>query len=168
MFPIKPKFKNTVLFLLACLAAAAFFLFLYHYDNKYTARAPVSQEGIVIPDTVSLDADRPVYLADGWELYPDVLLSPDEIADTDIQPVPTFIGQRLNFSSFHSDGSPYGQATYRLRLRSGNGPALYNVLLQEVYSSCLVYVNSAVAASSGSITPYDPQIRDLSFSVPLN
>lgn len=168
MFPIKPKFKNTVLFLLACLAAAAFFLFLYYYDNKYTARAPVSQEGIVIPDTVSLDADRPVYLADGWELYPDVLLSPDEIADTDIQPVPTFIGQRLNFSSFHSDGSPYGQATYRLRLRSGNGPALYNVLLQEVYSSCLVYVNGAVAASSGSITPYDPQIRDLSFSVPLN
>lgn len=157
-------FKNTAVFVTACLLAAIFFLFLYQYDNKYTLRAPVDPNGMTSVDS-ALQADRAVYLVEGWQLYPDALLSPKETADPSHRSQDTYIGQYFSLAPFHQDGSPYGKATYKLRLGKVSAPSL--MVLQEVFSACKVFVNGAPAASSGSFSPYAPYVKDLTVEIPV-
>lgn len=109
--------KHICMFLTACILAAGAFAFLFRYDNKYTARATVSQDGIVLLDCARLDQNQLTYLADGWELHPNVLLSPQELTAKSNMQQHIFIGQYANFAKFNHDSSPYGVATYRLRLK---------------------------------------------------
>lgn len=151
--------------------AAAFFGFLYRYDNKYTARSPISQEGLTMPDYGRLKSYHLTYLADGWELFPGVLLPPGEPASPSASGIKTYIGQYPNFSYFNADGSPYGSATYRLRL-SGNAEQYedqqYVLLFQELSSACKVYVDGILVGSSGSLLPYSPRVMDLLVPIRLS
>ena len=150
--------------LLTCAAAAIFFVVLYRYDNKYTIRSTVSQEGVtLLSSSLSGDLDRDVvWLVEGWEFYPDLLADPgDALSDA----VPMYIGQYFSFSLFHEDGSPYGVGTYRLIL---DGKGTYSILLPEVFCACRVYKDGSLIASSGSVAPYVPQVKDLVFTVTLD
>ena len=42
------------------------------------------------------------------------------------------------------------------------------MLIPEVFSACAVYVNGEQTASSGSVSPYRPYIKDLVFSFEIN
>lgn len=159
-------YKKICLVLLICLTALAGFSFLYHHDNKYTSAAPVTANGTAAPDPGLLAEGRAVCLPDGWLIYPDALLSPEELAATDITPVPLWIGEHLSFSSFHPNRSPYGTATYVLNLTAT--PGVYSILIPEVYSACRVFVNGTPTASSGSLTPYASGIEDLVFSFSMD
>ena len=67
--------------LAAALAAALGLRLLTCFDNKYTAKAQIAQDGVtVIPE------DGVRYLVDGWELYPDALLSPADFAAGKVPP----------------------------------------------------------------------------------
>ncbi len=51
-------------------------LFLYYFDNKYTAGGKQAENGI-LRLTEEEAENRPVrYLIEGWEYYPEVLLEP--------------------------------------------------------------------------------------------
>lgn len=160
------KTIRIILFTLAiCLISAAFFMFLYSHDNKYTKRAYVTQEGVTILSDTENDnglSETVHWLADGWEFYPDQLIEPGARADNSIS---TYIGQYFSFSSFHKDKSPYGTGSYRL-LISGNGT--YTLFLPEIFSACEVYINGQLIAVSGSISPYKPEVKDLLIPVTLN
>lgn len=144
-----------------CLAASAFFFFLYHHDNKYTTEAPPAQDGVFMLEDAS-KGHEVFWLIDGWEFYPDQLIS---ATDQSASYIPLYIGQYFSFSQFHTNGSPYGVGSYRLLI---NGNGTYAFLLPEVFSACTVYINGQPIASSGSVTPYKPFIKDLVFSFTID
>ena len=71
----------TCLLLLTGLCAIGLFSLLYRFDNKYIMRASLSQEGFSVIKGDSSDPRKITYLAEGWEFYPDVEASPDELSD---------------------------------------------------------------------------------------
>lgn len=159
------KTKKIHIYLAVCIIsiiASLFFGLLYHYDNKYTTTTQISQGGaIVLPDVQSEDgssANQINWLIQGWEFYPDQLLYPEDSSEKSIS---LYIGQYFSFAKLHESQSPFGIGTYHLTLQ-GNGN--YTMWIPEVFSSCLVYVNGNQVASSGSISPYEPSIKDLIFS----
>lgn len=147
--------KNCFLFLpaLVLLAGTAWFLLLYHVDNKYTA-AVAGGYGRALWQT----DDGPSFLIDGWEYYPGQLLSPKDFA-AGVEPENyTYIGQQANFSQ--DLGSAYGTATYRLILEN-TGPSREMLLyLPELLCAGRVYINGTLVGEQGSLTPYTPQIMD--------
>lgn len=161
----KRHVRATCFALIVCLISAGFFLLLYHFDNKYTTKAEVSQDGSTMLPSARTDDGAPsqktIWLMDGWEFYPDQLIEPGEETG---ESVPIYIGQYFSFSAFHRDNSPHGVGTYRLTV-SGSGS--YTMLIPEVFSACRVYVNDQLVMSSGSISPYEPVIKDLVFSFEL-
>lgn len=162
----KTVWKNTIWLLGAVIFAFAFFSLLFRFDNKYTARAPITQDGAALADGELLAQGRIVWLADGWTLYPDALLSPQQI--TGQSPVHTYVGEHLNLSRFHADRSPYGQSTWRLSIRYDGLPASYTLLLPEVFSACKVFLNGKEVAANGALEPYQPHVQDIVFSFVLS
>ena len=151
---------------IACLTASMLFGILYRYDNKYNTNAQIFQDGtVVLPDVEKengTQSEEVIWLVNGWEICPDRIIYPGDPAE---EWKPTYIGQYFSFAGFHGDGSPYGVGTYRLTI-SGNGN--YTMLIPEVFSACAVYVNGEQTASSGSVSPYRPYIKDLVFSFEIN
>ena len=151
---------------IACLTASMLFGILYRYDNKYNTNAQIFQDGtVVLPDVEKengTQSEEVIWLVNGWEICPDRIIYPGDLAE---EWKPTYIGQYFSFAGFHGDGSPYGVGTYRLKIL-GNGN--YTMLIPEVFSACAVYVNGEQTASSGSVSPYRPYIKDLVFSFEIN
>lgn len=69
-------FRRLLTALLVFTAASAFCLLLYHYDNKYTQSAPQAIAGTLFVSEDDLAAYPVRSLWNGWNFYPDVLLSP--------------------------------------------------------------------------------------------
>ncbi len=160
------KFRAAVIIFITCVMASVLFTSLYHYDNKYSRGTSMPQDGIVsVPDSQEEDGSSSqeiTWLVQGWDFYPDQRIYPGDVRG---ESVPIYIGQYFSFSGFHKDGSPHGVGTYCLNLR-GNGS--YTMLIPEVFSACVVYVNGEQVASSGSISPYKPYVKDLMFSFEIN
>ena len=109
----KERIKTAAGVILFLILTATAFWICYQADNKYTANLPVLQDGTAF---FSSDfGDCAFFLTDGWELYPDLQLTPDELAGGGYKPVRVRIGQYPSLSAFHSDASPHGEATYRIR-----------------------------------------------------
>ncbi len=160
------KFRAAVIIFITCVMASVLFTSLYHYDNKYSRGTSMPQDGIVsIPDSQEEDGSSSqeiTWLVQGWDFYPDQRIYPGDVRG---ESVPIYIGQYFSFSGFHKDGSPHGVGTYCLNLR---GDGNYTMLIPEVFSACTVYVNGEQVASSGSISPYKPYVKDLMFSFEIN
>ena len=156
---MKYNLKRLLPALACCLAAVWALWMLFAFDNKYTARAPLTQDGTVFLDAAATERGALSVPVDGWDLWPDVLLSPAELADAPSDPVPTYIGQHLTLRPYHTDGSPYGAATWRLRLTS-NGPVRVCLFLPEAYCASAVYVDGVFLGGTGSLSPYVPRVAD--------
>lgn len=160
------SFRAYMIIFIACLTASMLFGILYRYDNKYNTNAQIFQDGtVVLPDVEKengTQSEEVIWLVNGWEICPDRIIYPGDPAE---EWKPTYIGQYFSFAGFHGDGSPYGVGTYRLKIL-GNGN--YTMLIPEVFSACAVYVNGEQTASSGSVSPYRPYIKDLVFSFEIN
>ena len=160
------RFRAYMIIFIACLTASMLFGILYRYDNKYNTNAQIFQDGtVVLPDVEKengTQSEEVIWLVNGWEICPDRIIYPGDPAE---EWKSTYIGQYFSFAGFHGDGSPYGVGTYRLTI-SGNGN--YTMLIPEVFSACAVYVNGEQTASSGSVSPYRPYIKDLVFSFEIN
>lgn len=77
--------------------------FVTRYDNKYIAKAPLTQDQFV-----DIRGKGCYALADGWTIYPDVLLFPADFAGGTDAGYETWAGEYPNLSPFHEDGNPYG------------------------------------------------------------
>ena len=133
------------------------------YDNKYTKKAQTVQ-GItsIIPENGSC------FLVDNWELYPDQLLVPEDFtASTPSPRYITWLGEYPNLSAFHTDGNPYGCATYRLLLQGNGTVTLY---LPEPLCATKVFVNGINLGGAGETVPgrYSPLIRDTAYSFAID
>lgn len=160
------NFRAFVVIVIVCLLASIHFGLLYHFDNKYSTDIEISQDGtVLLPEFENENGTHSKgisWLVQAWEFYPDQMIYPGDTAEKSKS---IYIGQHFNFSGFHEDGSPYGVGTYCLKVR-GNGN--YTMLIPEVFSACVVYVDGKQITSSGSISPYKPYIKDLVFSFEVN
>lgn len=160
------NFRAFIIILIACITASTLFGLLYCYDNKYNTNTNFTQDGVVLlPDDQNengIHSGEITWLVQGWDFYPDQIIDP---GDSMGEAKSIYIGQYFSFAGFHEDGSPHGVGTYRLKVR-GNGN--YTMLISEVFSACVVYVDDKQITSSGSISPYQPYIKDLVFSFEIN
>ena len=124
------------------LAVLILFQFLYQKDNKYTNGPPYGSQGVFAFSARDLTGSRPLFLIDGWEFYPDQLLTPDTIGSAPDQSVSfIFIGQYSNFSFLSSGHSPFGRATYRLLLRYDGEPRLLTLEVPELFTDYQLWIN---------------------------
>lgn len=124
---------------------------LYHYDNKYTQSPPYGSNGIF--SFKEEDLNRPLFLIDGWELYPGQLLAPDRFSDgTSEYKLTTFIGQYPNFSYLPGMHSPFGEATYRLTLQYTGEARILTLEIPEIFTDYTLWINDRKAAENGSGT----------------
>ena len=154
---MKQPWKHIFPALACCLAAMAALWLLYTFDNKYTACAPLAQDGAVLLDTGALEQGKLSFPVNGWQIWPDALLAPEELAQA--APVDTYIGQHLTLRAYHADGSPYGAATWRVRLRTDR-PVTVSMLVPEAYCASAVYVDGTPLGGTGSVSPYLPRVLD--------
>ena len=91
---------------IVCLCSSLFFLGLYHFDNKYSQNTIQAANGILALSENDLKKSPVRFLVSGWEFYPDALLTPEEIQDSDHYMRYLSIGEMSNFSS-PADSSPY-------------------------------------------------------------
>ena len=132
------------------------------YDNKYITKAELTQDNLcIVPEKGYCS------LVDGWELYPDILLSPEDFSAGTQYYYNTWAGEYPNLALFHEDKNPYGASTWRLHLQ-GNG----NVLLyqQEPLCASRVYVNGHCLGETGDVSfdNYTPRIKDTTYSFILD
>lgn len=157
---MKPIRKLPVLSLLA---AAALFLMvflllhlLYKMDNKYTAGPPYGKNGVL--SCTPEDLSRPLFLIDGWEFYPDSVYGPEDFIQGKV-PAPsyTFVGQYSNFSYVGPGHSPFGSATYRLKIVLEHpGDAIpVSLEIPEIFTEYTLYLNGIPAAANGSPSQAD-------------
>lgn len=125
---------------LAAVAVTSFVVFgiLYSFDNKYTYdSSEYTGESLVI------------FLVNGWEIYEDKLLTPEDIADY-VPDRTAYIGQYAGFEFGDKTRSPHGSATYRINIKLPPETEEYTLDIPEIFSSYYLYVNGVPEASSGN------------------
>lgn len=161
-FQTIPVIAGTILLSLLGLLA------ITHHDNKYITKAALTQDNLcIIPEKGYYS------LVDGWELYPDLLLFPEDFSEEPPTYYSTWAGEYPNLSFFHEDKNPYGTATWRLRL-SGNGNVM--LYLQEPLCAARVYVDGLCLGETGELPDgenplrdaYSPLIKDTAYSFYLD
>lgn len=160
--------KRLLLFILLFLLSLSVLCFLSVTDNKYNKHGCILQDGVLLAAPQTLDNGSLLYLTDGWEVYPDMLLSPEDFIPSadEISHLTVRIGDALNFSGFSQGHSPHGTATYRIRIVSPQETGGLVLYLPEIFSACRVFVNGKETARQGSFEPYSPLVRDLTVSLP--
>ncbi|MDE7231531.1 MAG: sensor histidine kinase, partial [Lachnospiraceae bacterium] len=130
------------------------------YDNKYITKAALTQDNLcIVPEKGYCS------LVDGWELYPDVMLFPEDFSSGTQSYYKTWAGEYPNLALFHEDKNPYGTSTWRLHLQ-GNGNVL--LYLQEPLCAARIYVDGQCLGETGDVSfdidNYTPLIKDTSYS----
>ena len=150
---------QTILVITGAVMVSLFGLSLVtQYDNKYiTKAAPAQDQPCTIPEKGYCA------LVDGWEFYPDALLSPADFSSGTHNYYSTWAGEYPNLAMFHKDKNPYGTSTWRMRLQ-GNGSVL--LYLQEPLCAASVFVDGICLGKTGDVSPdtYSPLIKDNTYA----
>ena len=143
-------FRRLLTALLVFTAASAFCLLLYHYDNKYTQSAPQAIAGTLFVSEDDLAAYPVRSLWNGWNFYPDVLLSPKTCENRDKSTVRSVqIGAYSNFAFGSTERTPHGCGTYMLTLLLPETPRRYLIELPEIFSAYRFYIDDELVLSAG-------------------
>ena len=143
-------FRCLLTALLVFTAASAFCLLLYHYDNKYTQSAPQAIAGTLFVSEDDLAAYPVRSLWNGWNFYPDVLLSPKTCENRDKSTVRSVqIGAYSNFAFGSTERTPHGCGTYMLTLLLPETPRRYLIELPEIFSAYRFYIDDELVLSAG-------------------
>lgn len=139
----------------AFLLAFALFQFLYQKDNKYTAGPPYGSDGSFAFSEGDLSPKQPLFLIDGWELYPEVALTPAELGTGNIpMPEHIFIGQYPNFSFLSLGHSAFGKATYRLKLHYDGSPRILALEIPEIFTDYRLWIDGTEIAPTAVSTAF--------------
>ena len=136
---------SLVLSLLTLAATCVLCLFLYHWDNKYTAPGSQPINGILFLTEEELSAVPVHYLIRGWEFYPGVLLDPEGVSSWE--------GYRRYLDIGGKGGMVHGCATYRMTLMLPEEKQDYILELPEIFSSYRLYLNGKLLLQLGNPEP---------------
>ncbi|MBC8546551.1 sensor histidine kinase [Clostridiaceae bacterium NSJ-31] len=151
----KSKLRPLLVPLLMVLAALALFPLFYRCDNKYTrpGRQPIG--GVLTLSEAELRENPLHYLIYEWEVYPGVLLTPDDFdgGAPDLYrryvPVGRFGGLDLG----QPGRARHGSATYRLTLDLPESAGEYALELPEIFSAYRLYIGGDLVLEMGDPDP---------------
>ncbi|SJQ36886.1 Alkaline phosphatase synthesis sensor protein phoR [Clostridioides difficile] len=135
---------------------------LYKYDNKYTYKFIRASNGILTIDNDTFTKGKLVFLIDDWEFYNHKIFKPNDFTEQDIKPEYVFIGQYPDFSMRKGTQSPYGNATYRMRIKNEGKDKLLSLELPEIFSASEVWINGEMVSKLGDVgtEKYRPKIKN--------
>ena len=144
-------------------------LWLYLFDNKYTADSPQAGEGLLILNDTLLNDYPVLFLTEGWEYYSGYLLTPEDFG-SDGAPAPDsyiYIGQYGGFDMDIPGASPHGSASYRLRILLPDTPGEFLLELPEIFSAYRLYLNGEPTVAMGDPDPavYRPETGNKTVSI---
>ncbi|VHR78039.1 two-component sensor histidine kinase [Clostridioides difficile] len=154
--------KGTLIVLIVSLLAIAGLNLLYKYDNKYTYKSIRASNGILTIDNDTFTKGKLVFLIDDWEFYNHKIFKPNDFTEQDIKPEYVFIGQYPDFSMRKGNQSPYGNATYRMRIKNEGEDKLLSLELPEIFSASEVWINGEIVSKLGDVgtEKYRPKIKN--------
>ncbi|HBF2240188.1 TPA: histidine kinase [Clostridioides difficile] len=154
--------KGTLIVLIVSLLAITGLNLLYKYDNKYTYKSIRASNGILTIDNDTFTKGKLVFLIDDWEFYNHKIFKPNDFTEQDIKPEYVFIGQYPDFSMRKGTQSPYGNATYRMRIKNEGKDKLLSLELPEIFSSSEVWINGEMVSKLGDVgtEKYRPKIKN--------
>lgn len=137
-------------FFLTIILSSAFFLTLYHYDNKYNQDAPQAINGALYVSKEDWTAIPIRYLHDGWRYYGDRLLTPETLKQQKDEFQYLSIGKESNFAMGDKRRSPHGSASYAMTLYLPKEIHTYAIEIPEVYSAYQFYINDTLKLQMGN------------------
>ena len=154
--------KGTLIVLIVSLLAITGLNLLYKYDNKYTYKSIRASNGILTIDNDTFTKGKLVFLIDDWEFYNHKIFKPNDFTEQDIKPEYVFIGQYPDFSMRKGNQSPYGNATYRMRIKNEGKGKLLSLELPEIFSASEVWINGEMVSKLGDVgtEKYRPKIKN--------
>ena len=154
--------KGTLIVLIVSLLAITGLNILYKYDNKYTYKSIRASNGILTIDNDTFTKGKLVFLIDDWEFYNHKIFKPNDFTEQDIKPEYVFIGQYPDFSMRKGNQSPYGNATYRMRIKNEGKDKLLSLELPEIFSASEVWINGEMVSKLGDVgtEKYRPKIKN--------
>ncbi|PBF53517.1 sensor histidine kinase [Clostridioides difficile] len=154
--------KGTLIVLIVSLLAITGLNLLYKYDNKYTYKSIRASNGILTIDNDTFTKGQLVFLIDDWEFYNHKIFKPNDFTEQDIKPEYVFIGQYPDFSMRKGNQSPYGNATYRMRIKNEGKDKLLSLELPEIFSASEVWINGEMVSKLGDVgtEKYKPKIKN--------
>ncbi|MFQ4260718.1 UNVERIFIED_CONTAM: histidine kinase [Clostridioides difficile] len=154
--------KGTLIVLIVSLLAITGLNLLYKYDNKYTYKSIRASNGILTIDNDTFTKGKLVFLIDDWEFYNHKIFKPNDFTEQDIKPEYVFIGQYPDFSMRKGNQSPYGNATYRMRIKNEGEDKLLSLELPEIFSASEVWINGEIVSKLGDVgtEKYRPKIKN--------
>ena len=154
--------KGTLIVLIVSLLAITGLNLLYKYDNKYTYKSIRASNGILTIDNDTFTKGKLVFLIDDWEFYNHKIFKPNDFTEQDIKPEYVFIGQYPDFSMRKGNQSPYGNATYRMRIKNEGKDKLPSLELPEIFSASEVWINGEMVSKLGDVgtEKYRPKIKN--------
>lgn len=154
--------KGTLIVLIVSLLAITGLNLLYKYDNKYTYKSIRASNGILTIDNDTFTKGKLVFLIDDWEFYNHKIFKPNDFTEQDIKPEYVFIGQYPDFSMRKGNQSPYGNATYRMRIKNEGKDKLLSLELPEIFSASEVWINEEMVSKLGDVgtEKYRPKIKN--------
>ncbi len=154
--------KGTLIVLIVSLLAITGLNLLYKYDNKYTYKSIRASNGILTIDNDTFTKGKLAFLIDDWEFYNHKIFKPNDFTEQDIKPEYVFIGQYPDFSMRKGNQSPYGNATYRMRIKNEGKDKLLSLELPEIFSASEVWINGEMVSKLGDVgtEKYRPKIKN--------
>ncbi|MGO0884816.1 sensor histidine kinase [Clostridioides difficile] len=154
--------KGTLIVLIVSLLAITGLNFLYKYDNKYKYKSIRASDGILTIDEDTFSKNKLVFLIDDWEFYNHKIFKPKDFTEKHIKPEYIFIGQYPDFSMRKEKQSPYGNATYRMRIKNEGKDKVLSLELPEIFCASEVWINGEMVSKLGDIGTerYRPKIKN--------
>ncbi len=165
---INNKTPKTIFFFIVATIVSSYLLFYISYskDNRYTFGGPKADKGILILDSNILEENPCFFLVEGWEIYRDKLLKPEDFSTNHYIPDEyVFIGQYGGLEGAVDKGNynanPHGSVTYRINIKLPPSIKNYTLELPEIYSAYKLFLNGDLVAQYGNPDPKDyvPQTK---------
>lgn len=148
--------------MIAFFCSILFNIAIHHFDNKYTYNDLEALCGVVDYTSPSQNMH---FLTQQWEFYQDQLLTPEMFQTQKYIPTRYIdIGQFGGYELGDLSHSPYGQATYRLRIYDEPDQVM-TLQIPEIYSAYQLYINGDLIYKSGEVKKQTYKAQVLSTSI---
>lgn len=137
--------QHSLLALVWLLIMTVICLLMYQYDNQYTAPGRQAENGILdLQDEAREGLSSLTHLIDGWELYPNVMLTPQDLRDhpDDYESICVSVNER------NLGHQPCG--TYRIKLLLPQETKVYAMKLPIIYSAYRMYIDNDLVLQVGN------------------
>ena len=141
--------RKLIPYLLTIILISCFCLGLYTWNNKYTHHNLQPRLGQLTITEADLNDYH--FLIEGWEFYPDCLLTPESYPGAYMYYMD--IGARTRFDTSAHPENPHGSGSYALHLSLPEQTETYALELPEIYSSYKLYINDVLVAQTGNPNP---------------